>query len=128
MKKFLIFLVSLFLLFGNFVFAGKPDKKNSHFDKCCDMKISCKIEKMSCILNLTDDQKIKLEKILKDFDTEKDIKKDKFGKEMLKLKNDKDNKIKEILNSDQKIQFIVLNTLEKVKRQECFEDFMYKGD
>jgi len=116
MKKCIFSLFCVFFLFGSLVFAEKLDEKCCDSRGCC-VKPCCKLEKMTSILNLTEDQKLKIEKILKDFDDEKEVKKDKFGKEMFDLKNKKNNKIKEILNEEQKIQFIVMNTVGQLNKE-----------
>lgn len=127
MKKTILSLFCIFFIFGSFVFAGKPDGKSCD-SKCCDLKPCCKLEKMASILNLTEEQKVKIGNILKDFEAEKGTKKEKFGKEMLELKNKKNNKIKEILNEEQKVQFIVLDTVKQLSLEQKDCDFKNKKE
>jgi len=146
MRKFLKLLLCLFFAFGNFLFAGKSDLKDKDIEnfvkkniECCDKQKCCKLEKMAKIMNLTAEQKTKIEQIFKDFSAEKMTKKEKFEKEMTDLRNKKNSKIKEVLNEEQKIQFIVFDTFEKINfdkdkefcnkfKKECFKDKKCKYD
>jgi Spy/CpxP family protein refolding chaperone len=86
----------------------------------CEMKKS-KIDMLSEILKLTDVQKAKIEEILKSSFDEEKTKMDQFKKDMEEIKDKNNNKIKEILNDEQKLQFVVINTYEKLMK-DCKED------
>jgi hypothetical protein len=56
-------------------------------------------------LKLTDDQKTKVDQIMKTGWEEMQAKKDKFKQEMKDLRNQKDSQIKEVLSDEQKTKF-----------------------
>lgn len=94
----------------------------------CEMRKS-KVDMLSEILKLTDAQKLKIEEILKNSFEEEKAKMDQFKKDMEEIKDRNNNKIKEILNDEQKLQFVVINTYQKIMkdfRQDMRQDFFDK--
>ena len=107
-KMTVLFLICLFCLSG-LVYA-KPDcdemgngpKPNKEMMKKMHQK---HLNRLAKDLKLTDDQKAKIDQILKSGWDEMEAKKEKFKQEMKELREQKDVKIKELLNDEQKANF-----------------------
>jgi len=127
-KKFvLLFLVTMFS-FSSLVFAnprpGRMADDGKSKEEMMEEMHKKHLDRLTDDLKLTDEQREKIDKLLKSGWEEMVAKKEEFRKEMKELRDQKNEKIKEVLNDDQKSKFDeICNRMEK-----CMRDRRRKDD